>query len=80
MRSAKESEYFPYLSKLVCYIEVYKDGQVQQVPNSKTGISKAYDNVKNGNTVLYAVWPGNWRSDLFIIDDPDALAEAFGIG
>lgn len=80
MRSAKETGCFPYSSKLVCYIEVRKSGEVQQVPNSKTGISNAYDNVKNGNAVLYAVWPGNWRSDLFIIDDLDALAEAFGIG
>ena len=29
------------------------------------------------NTILYAVWPGNWSSDLFIIDDLDAFAKAF---
>ncbi len=25
------------------------------------------------------MWPGNWRSDLFIIDDPNLLADAYGI-
>jgi len=28
-------------------------------------------------TTLYAVWPGKWSSDLFIIDDLDGFAKAF---
>ena len=34
---------------------------------------------KEGHAVLYAVWPGNYRSDLFIIDNIEALEDAYGI-
>ena len=33
MRKASESEYFPYGSKLVCYIELTKDKEIRQIQN-----------------------------------------------
>jgi hypothetical protein len=39
----------------------------------------AYERVKKGETRLYAVWPGQWSSHLFVIDDLDQYAGAFGI-
>jgi hypothetical protein len=32
-----------------------------------------------GETTLYAVWPGQWSSDLFVIDEVDKLADAIGL-
>lgn len=79
MRSAKGQENFPYDSKLVCYILVESDGTISQVQHNLGELSAAYKAVLGGQASLYAVWPGQWRSDLFIIDDLNAFADAVGI-
>ncbi len=79
MRSAKESGYFPYSSKQVCYIEVDKHGNISQVDHTGSAMFAAYHNAVSGKSKIYAVWPGNYRSDLFEIDDLNALADAFGV-
>jgi hypothetical protein len=83
MRSAKKSDNFPYGMSTICYIEVDKNGNVSQVPHKNKSdrpqVIEAYKRVLNKTTALYAVWPGNWRSDLFIIDDLDAFAREFGL-
>lgn len=81
MRSAKETECFPYRSLLVCYFEVDKDGRVNRVHHKNKSdikaVIEAYERANKNITTLYAVWPGNWSSDLFIIDDLDLFAESF---
>lgn len=83
MRSAKATENFPYRMSTVCYFEVDKNGGVSQVYHKNKSdwpkVLEAYQRAMNKTTTLYAVWPGNWNSDLFIIDDLDALAKAFNI-
>ena len=79
MRSAKEEKYFPYGLKLICYFAVYPDGKIEQIPNTKTAAKSVYEHVKAQDFILYAVWPGQWRSDLFIIDDIELYAEAYGV-
>ncbi len=72
-RSAKAVEHFPYKSKLLCYIEVMSNGTVKDVSYSQHK-REALENVKSGESRLFAVWPGQWRSDLFKIDDIEAFA------
>lgn len=72
MRSAKESGCFPYYNSLICYMEVFPDGTINQL-QSKTDRLAAYLNAKSNKSKIYAVWPGKWRSDLFLIDDLDAF-------
>ena len=79
MRSAKEQEYFPYDSKTTCYILVDGAGTVTQVSHTLRDLQEAYNAVLNNSAKLYAVWPGQWRSDLFVIDDLDSFADAVGI-
>lgn len=74
MRSAKEAGCFPYSSKQVCYIEVFPDGQIRQLCNSQEKLD-AYFNAHCGSSKIIAVWPGQWRSDMFIIDDLEAYCE-----
>lgn len=74
MRSAKETGCFPYRSKLVCYIEVSNDGNIKQLSSQNEKI-QAYLNAKAGTSKILAVWPGQWRSDLFIIDDLESFAD-----
>ena len=81
MRSAKEEGFFPYNLKLLCYIEIFNDGTVKQIPHinksDREYVRQAYERVLAGQSSLYAVWPGKWSSDLFIIDDLSAFAKAF---
>ena len=74
MRSAKEAGCFPYRSKLVCYMELTNDGNIKQLSNKNEKL-EAYLNAKAGISKILAVWPGQWRSDLFIIDDLDSFAD-----
>ena len=79
MRSAKEIDYFPYGAKTTCYILVGKDGAVKQMNHNTAEMTAAYHSALSGEYRIYAVWPGNYRSDLFVVDDLNAFADAFGI-
>lgn len=75
MRSAKEAGCFPYGSDTVCFMEVSANSEIKQLSN-KTEKRTAYLNAVSGVSKIYAVWPGQWRSDLFIVDDLDAFCVA----
>jgi len=83
MRSAKEAGNFPYTMGTVCYIEVNRNGSVSQIPHKnksdRPNALAAYKRAVSGESALYAVWPGNWRSDLFIIDDLESFAERLNL-
>ena len=77
MRKASEQEYFPYGSKLVCYIELTKDNEIKQIQNYVQDKRDIYYRVKNDGSKLYAVWPGQYRSDLFEIDDIELYGKEY---
>lgn len=81
MRSAKETKEFPYKMSTLCYFEVYNNGKVSHISHKNksdiNNINEAYKRALNKETTLYAVWPGNWRSDLFVIDDLEIFAKEF---
>lgn len=83
MRSAKQVDDFPYRMGTMCYFEVYKDGKVSQIHHKNKSdineVKEAYERALKNITTLYAVWPGNWSSDLFIIDDLDAFSSSFNL-
>lgn len=55
MRKVSEEEYFPYGSKLVCYIELTKDKELKQIQNYVQEKRDIYYRVKNEGSKLYAV-------------------------
>lgn len=59
-------------------MELTPAGILTQLTN-KSEKERAYFRAKCGESQLVAVWPGNWRSDLFLIDDMDEFAKANGI-
>ncbi|UQS25352.1 MULTISPECIES: hypothetical protein [Amycolatopsis] len=65
---------FPYTLKTMCYIEVFADGSVHWGGDDNT-----YHRALTGTSRLFAVWPGEWSSHLFAIDDLDQYARAFRI-
>ena len=81
IRSAKEAGNFPYRMSTVCYFEVDSDGNVKRIPHKNKSdiehVLEALKRAEQGMTTIYAVWPGNWSSDLFIIDDLEEFAEKF---
>jgi len=83
MRSAQEAGNFPYKMSTVCYFEVDENGSLSQVyqknKSDRPKVLEAYQRAINKTATLYAVWPGRWSSDLFIIDDLDAFAKAFDL-
>jgi hypothetical protein len=50
-----------------------------QIDHSFDSICRAYRSAIEKKIRILAVWPGNYRSDLFEIDDLDAFADAFGV-
>ncbi|MDR3217238.1 MAG: hypothetical protein LBT55_07550 [Clostridiaceae bacterium] len=79
LRLSSEVENFPYGARTLCYIEIGMDGKVEQVGSDFASVSAAYNNVINKQSRLYAVWPGQYRSDLFLIDNLNAFADSFGV-
>lgn len=65
---------FPYTLRTMCYIEVSCNGAVTFGTDSRT-----YERAVAGESRLFAVWPGEWSSHLFAIDDLEQFARAFGI-
>lgn len=77
-RSASEAP-FPYKSnRIVCYFEVI-DSEPAPVGTAIGDLRDAASRAVAGETTLYAVWPGQYRSDLFVIDKPELLAEAIAL-
>lgn len=62
---------FPYGAKIVCFFELYPNGEMNQL-HYMDEKRKAYENAVAGKSKIYAVWPGQWTSDLFEIDDLQA--------
>lgn len=79
MRYTTEAEVFPYNAKTTYIITVDEKGNVKQVNHNKAEIAAAYKSALSSECKLYAVWLGQYRSDLFAIDDLNAFADAFGI-
>ena len=78
-RSAKANP-FPYRGSLVCYLSLDAAGSLTQVGHDFSSAAEAYRRAAAGEIRLYAVWPGDYSSDLFEIDDLNAFADAFGVG
>jgi len=74
-RTATETA-FPYgwPGKRVCYIHVADDGTVSQFQYRDD--MRSY--LANPTGRLFAAWPGEWRTDLFLID-PVVMAEQMGV-
>jgi hypothetical protein len=76
-RPASEAP-FPYghAGGSVCYMELGPDGLRQC--RTRGDLRDAVKRAQAGESEIMAVWPGQYRSDLFIIDDLAALAKAIG--
>ena len=83
MKKCSEVDLFPYTERRCCLIEVRKDNLIEQITHYRKmdldEVKNAYLRAVNKESVLYYVWPGNYTSDLFIVDDLDQFLKAFDI-
>jgi hypothetical protein len=74
---ASDVQYFPYgYPGGVCYIE--QKGEHLTQCRTRPEIREAVARVRAGDSQLFAAWPGQYRTDLFLIDDIEALAAKVG--
>lgn len=69
----KIQDVFHIALKQYIYIE---EGNVSQFRLLKSDMNENLakcNKVLEGKAQLFAVWPGQWRSDLFVIDDIEVL-------
>lgn len=79
MKNASEAP-FPYgWPKSVCYFVCDILGVPEQLPRYRAEFRAAVQNCIDSEIPIYAVWPGQYRSDLFVIDKPELLADAIGL-
>lgn len=77
MRLISENSDFQWQLNTMCYILVCSNLEVFQIKKD-ISYEKAYRIAKNGGGKILAVWPGNWRSDAFLVDDLEQFALEFG--
>lgn len=68
---------FPYRDPDVCYLAMV-EGEPLQFCRGREEILLALNSLALGEISLYAVWPGKFSSHLFVIDDVEQAAAAFG--
>ncbi len=68
---------FPYgYPGSVCYIE--QTGETLRQIEGRPDIRSTTTRAMAGSCRILATWPGQYHTDLFLVDDLDALAEAVG--
>lgn len=76
-RPASEAP-FPYgWAGYVAYFVTAPSG-LQQIAN-REDMRAAIAAALLGQVEIYAAWPGEYRTDLFYIDEPELLAQAVGM-
>lgn len=83
MKRASEAPFpYGYGDGSVCYFTLRLVDEIQvpiQLPRFRATFRLAVEDAIKYGTTIYAVWPGQYRSDLFVIDKPELLAEAIGL-
>lgn len=63
----------------VCYFTIDDSGAIEWVRDHEIELEDALLSATKNIVTVFAVWPGQWRSHLFVVDNPDvALAELKG--
>ena len=76
LRKASDQDRFPYKGiGPRSYYEVDADGTIRQL-SAVAELRAAIPRAKAGQVALLAVWTGQYRSDIFYVDDIDALEAA----
>ena len=79
LRKASEAP-FPYgWPGIVMYAVIESDGRLAQAPRTRSDFRDVVQRAIDGEVQLIAAWPGEYRTDLFEIDDPERLGSVLGL-
>ena len=68
MRKVSENKEFPFLSKSLCYYELLNNN-LEDLSRDENLLKNAYIRAKNGESKIYITWHGNYRTDMFELDN-----------
>lgn len=74
LRHASGQERFPYRERHVTFLRVSSDGTVTQakaIGEKRTMLAELHP-----DDLLLAAWTGNYSTDIFVLDDREAVAAA----
>lgn len=71
--TSASGEIFPWRAQDVTLIRVATSGLVTQAQT--IGEKQAMLDTADGDDLLLAAWPGQWRQDIFVIDDRAAARQ-----
>lgn len=78
MKRASEAP-FPYgWPGWICYFVMTDEGSLTQL-KTRPDFRQAVSDALSGGAPIFAAWPGQYRTDLFLIDEPHWLAVAIGV-
>lgn len=72
-RTSASGEGFPWRAQDVTFVCVTADGLVTQAQT--IGEKRAMLGAADNGDLLLAAWPGQWRQDIFVVDDRGAALE-----
>lgn len=80
MRNTSDNPEFPWLDRRVCFfVQSMADARIHSVGIDRESRAEAIRMTDAGDLALYAVWPGQYRSDLFLVDDLTDMAEVYQV-
>lgn len=77
IRRSSEAPFPHCWDRKLCYFEL-RNGEVIS-PEGRAAIRDAVRRAYVGESLLFCAWPGQWRTDLFVIDDLEKAAKALGV-
>lgn len=77
MRKISNESDIPYLAESIRYYEA-RGNELHELNQDETLLREAYMRVKSGESRLYFTWHGQYKTDMFEVDDPLPLGLAYG--
>ncbi|SKR42342.1 Uncharacterised protein [Mycobacteroides abscessus subsp. abscessus] len=77
IRRSSEAPFPHCWDRKLCYFEL-RNGEVIS-PEGRAAVRDAVRRAYAGESMLFCAWPGQWRTDLFVIDDLEKAAKALGV-
>lgn len=77
IRRSSEAPFPHCWDRKLCYFEL-RNGEVIS-PEGRAAVRDAVRRAYAGESLLFCAWPGQWRTDLFVIDDIEDAAKALGV-
>lgn len=77
MRKISNEKDIPFLSESIRYYEAVNN-ELRELNQNEALLGEAYFRAKDGKSKLYFTWHGQYKTDMFEVDDLPSLGLAYG--